>query len=129
MKSLANNVGRNVVSLRGFPIAEIPEFRVTHGKKVTFNVRMHWPESPWVEVSGTQTVFGLVLHRRVARPNSKPTFYRWTVSEPLSGYAIAFGKSRQDALDDLALRVAFHGGIDAFQVILAKVIARQIMAS
>lgn len=63
------------------------------------------------DVPGTRTVLGLILHRM---PYGGPGLHRWHISEPRTGHWLACGHSRQAALDDLALKVAFHGGEEVF---------------
>jgi len=79
--------------------------------------------------SGSPAPLGLVLHRshvsgawdRAASPGA--AMRRWTVSEPQSGGAVAHGPTRQAALDALAERVAYLGGVEAFRRELAAAMA------
>jgi hypothetical protein len=129
MSHPVRTVGPNVVSLLGFPIAEVPEFPDKGGAKVAFRANMRDTNEQPTEVSGTRTVFGLVLHRYLAPPGGQPTWCRWTISEPTTGGAVAWGRTRRDALDDLALRVAFYGGEKAFQEVLQRAIAQHMEAA
>lgn len=105
------SVGNNVVSILGYAITEVPEYADKCRAKITFTpaVMAGHRKQP---VIGTKTVFGLVLHRHLR--NGYQGICRWIISDPGTGRAIAWGRTRKDALEDLALRVAFHGGEDEF---------------
>lgn len=108
-------VGRNVASILGFPITEVLDLPDRRGPTVTFRPHLRSKHGLVTQVYGTQTVFGLVLHRIIIPSGAKPGWLKWTISEPVTGCAIARGGTRQDALDNLALRVAYYGGEVAFQ--------------
>lgn len=105
-------VGDNVFSLLGFPIMGVPEYRA-NGKKMTFRALV--ASGFHIDVCGMRTAFGLVIHRIVRRDGMRPGWHKWTISEPTTGRAVAWGCTKQDALEDLALRVAFWGGEAAFE--------------
>lgn len=115
-----STVGSNVVSLLGFPITEVPEFLDKRGPSITFQACLRDGEGCVIEVRGTKTIFGLVLHRS---PNGVG-WVRWVISEPSTGGAVAWGHTRQGALDDLALRVAYFGGEAAFQQLVDDAVLR-----
>ncbi len=119
----ALSVGSNVHSLFGFRIDEIPHFDDKRGPIVTFAAQMRSAEGPAVLVSGTRTVFGLVFHRFL-QDASRPTWFRWAISEPLTGLAVAKGRTRRHALDDLAAKVACCGGVTDFEKVLEDAIRR-----
>lgn len=109
-------VGDNVFSLLGFPIVGVPEYRAVNGKKMTFQALVASDDGGFhIDVCGTRTAFGLVIHRIVTRDGLRPGWLKWTISEPTTGRAVAWGCTKQDALEDLALRVAFWGGEEAFE--------------
>lgn len=112
----SRTVGLNVISLLGFSIREVLELRDNRGAGVAFQASIRGESV--VEVRGTRTVFGLVLHRIIIPAGAKLGWRKWTISEPVTGCAIASGCTRQDALDDLALRVAYFGGEAAFRTML-----------
>lgn len=117
-------VGNNVFSLLGFRITEIPVFRPSNGVKVSFNARL--ADGRLSErVFGTKTVFGLVMHRVITFPGEGPRWRKWTISEPTTGGAVAHGGTRQDVLDDLALRIAFYGGEEEFSTLLRDAVTKQ----
>lgn len=113
-----NTVGSNVVSLLGFPITNIPEFPDKRGQSITFQACMR--DGGVIEVRGTRTIFGLVLHRSL----NSGGWERWAVSEPHTGKSMACGHTRQGALDDIALRVAYYGGEAAFKQLADYAVSR-----
>jgi hypothetical protein len=109
-------MGAQVISILGARFV-LPHYRDHRGPPATFRAMLIDDGS--ILVSGTGTVFGLVLHRSVESPVTVSQIYRratWTISEPTTGCRVATGWTRQQALDALAERVAYLGGEDAFRV-------------
>ena len=72
----------------------------------------------YVTVLGEPAPYGLVVHPRVQRRHGKtlPDFYTdWTISEPTTGFKVAGGRSRDEALTNLAIKVEVMGGPERFQ--------------
>lgn len=108
-----------VSSLLGMPYV-LPVYLDRRGAFTTFRVTLVTKEDGSIvegtDVTGTKVAFGLVLHRRADLVNAGRALSSsaWVISEPTTGCRVAFGHSRQDALDSLAGLVAFRGGEDAF---------------
>ncbi|MBK6616086.1 hypothetical protein [Ottowia sp.] len=111
-----------VVSILGMPYV-LPPLVDRRGKVVSFRARL--ANGGEVLVSGTATVYGLVLHRVVQTTGErqKATWCRWVVSEPKSGCRVGAGQSRQAAIDSVAGMVAYLGGEDAFKLSLDEAVA------
>lgn len=90
-----------------------PEYRDRRGKRVTFRPALRVP-SEVTSVTGERTAHGLVLHRMITTAGMPRCWFKWTISDPVSGLRIVHGRTRQDALDELAHRVALIGGEAAF---------------
>ena len=119
-------VGYNVFSLLGFQITEIPEYRISRGRRIEFVAPIRSEGGVCaVSVSGTKTVFDLVIHKIITLPGDAPRWHRWTISEPSTGRAVAWGRTRQDVLDDLALRIAFYGGEKEFSRMLRDAVMKR----
>lgn len=76
------------------------------------------------EIVGTRTVLGLVIHPHLVAPGQALGWIKWSISDPKSGLAAAHGNTRQGALDDLALKVAYVGGEAAFISMLDGLVGR-----
>jgi hypothetical protein len=76
---------------------------------------------------GFTAAFGLVLHRspaaECASGRRSPLADVWTISEPRTGCRIIGGRTRQQALDALAERVAYEGGPALFELAVQAAVA------
>lgn len=106
-----------VISLRTRQALTLLEYRDRRGASVSFKANTC---KGWIEVSGTATVLGLVLHRSIDGDKA-PSWACWNVSDPVSGLRASSGHTRQAALDDLALRVAYVGGEPEFKAFVKAV--------
>ncbi|MFK5950937.1 MAG: hypothetical protein QM500_19470 [Methylococcales bacterium] len=121
-------IGHNIYSILGFQITEIPEYCDKKRVKITFSIPSPDNEDQHIEVSGTRTVFGLVLHKKPTGHVKNKTWYRWIITEPNTGLAITWGYTRQETLDSMALHVACYGGEGKFQSLLNDSIERALSA-
>lgn len=80
-------------------------------------------------VFGFRAPLDLVLHRTLDLHMLTSPFLRrvraWTISERQTGCAVAYGATRQQALDSLAEYIAYAGGEDAFQEIVLRAATQQ----
>lgn len=100
----------------------LPRFQDRRGKKVVLSVpiRNRTGAKCIVDLEGQETVLGLILHRTPnGEQRSISSLRKWTISEPVTGLRITFGRTRQDAIDGIAQLVAFYGGEQEFKEILA----------
>lgn len=95
-----------VISLYTGRAFEPPVYRDIRGPRASFNAST---KQGLIEVQGTDAALGLVLHRTIEE-NPTHRWGRWVVSDPVSGFRVSAGKTRQGALDDLALKVGYLGG-------------------
>lgn len=100
---------RNVISIfTGSRIDQIPFYRDCHAQQES--VRLNMDDGDRV-VQGHRAVFGLVIHRNPDQTASD----LWTLTEPVTGCRVVGGKTRREALDNLAIRVALYGGPRSFE--------------
>lgn len=110
-----------VTSILGNPY-KLPHYPDKRGSKEIFQAvvfRAGCDDCEVINVAGTGVVFGLVLHRQITQAQTPPGWAVWAISEPTTGCRVVSGRTRQDALDTLAERVAFLGGEDAFRRAIA----------
>ena len=117
----------NVISFyTGAPLGEVPEYEDRRGRRVTFRAFLKHSGAV-VDVDGEQTVFGFVIHYTIGlRRNEcchRAIWNKWSISEPITGMRVAYGASRRNALFNLALLVALHGGAEKFEAQIQQSVA------
>jgi len=121
----------NITSILGMAYV-LPEYIVKRGPKVTFDAFVFaGGKDHSFTVTGNKVVFDLVMHRRIRFEDSLSLsrYGEWVISEPITGCRVSYGRTRQDALDALAERVAYCGGEAKFRKQLDNAINNTLAAN
>ncbi len=117
----------NVYSITGKPYV-LPSLKDRRTASVRFEIAL--ATGGRRATVGFTAAFGLVLHRSPAAEAAsrrRSTLAEvWTISEPRTGCRIVGGRTRQQALDALAERVAYEGGPEIFETAVQAAVAAML---